>query len=295
MTEMTALIAAFLSAVFASASTLLVKCFVRQTDSVVVTSVQAAVMLVFSAAVCLVSGSFSTVASTGIRSILFMAVSGISTGMTWLYYFRALQEGDADKVMPIEKANIFLTILIAVFFFHEKSHLPFKMAGAAVILFGLILLLTGSARASQGPKCGSCRWLKYALLSSFFAALNTIFSKLALAGMNSNFGTLLNTAVALVIAALFLSSGKNAGMLRAAPRREVVIVAISGISTAFNWLLYYYAVKNAPMTAVAPLNKLSVPIVILFSRFVLGSGIRKDQGIGLACIVAGMMMVAAVA
>ena len=92
-----------------------------------------------------------------------------------------------------------------------------------------------------------------------------------------------------------LGSGKKAGMMRAAPRREVVIVAISGISTAFNWLLYYYAVKNAPMTAVAPLNKLSVPIVILFSRFVLGSGIRKDQGIGLACIVAGMMMVAAVA
>ena len=326
---MTALIAAFFSAVFAATSTLIIKCFAKQTDSTVVTTVQSIVMLVFSALVCFGTGSFSTVSATDLKSVLFMTISGIATGLTWLFYYHALKEGDADKVMPIEKANIFLTILIAVFFFHETRFFAVKMAGSAVVLFGLLLLAVGSFRAArqgdgaaesevyraQGRNkgnianseeragtnsavpcgAGSCRWLRYALLSSLFAAVNTIFSKLALAGMNSNFGTLLNTAVALVVVLIFLAGENKLSMLRTAPRKELMAVILSGVSTAFNWIFYYYAVKYAPMTLAVPLNKLSVPMVILFSHYVLGSEIKKEQGIGLASIVAGMMMVAVVA
>ena len=291
---MTALLAAFFSAVFAAASTLLIKCFASRTDSTVVTAVQTFVMFPFSVLVCIFAGSFRTLPSTDLRSILFMTVSGVATGLTWLFYFRALKEGDADKVMPIEKANIFLAILIAVFFFHETRFFAVKMTGAAIVFLGLVFLLIGSLKASKGGAC-SCRWLKYALLSSFFAGVNTIFSKLALAGMDSNFGTMLNTAVALIIVLLLIAGEKKLTLFRTSPQKEMLVVAASGVSTALNWLLYYYAVKYAPMSAAVPLNKLSVPMVILFSRYVLGSRIRKEQGIGLAGIVAGMMVVAVVA
>ena len=291
---MAAYIAAFFSAVFAAGATLLVKCFVKRTDSTVVTTIQSIVMLAASALICLFTGSFGAAAQTAPRSMLFMVISGIATGLTWLTYYHALREGDADKVMPIEKANIFITILIAVFFFHEMRHFSIKMIGAAVVFSGLVFLMAGSVKSAKAEPEKGTGWLVFASLSSAFAAVNTISSKLALAGMDSNFGTFLNTAVALIVVLLFLRAEKKLPMLLAAPKEELMAVALSGISTAFCWICYYYAVKYGPMTAVAPLNKLSVPMVILFSHFVLGTKTRKDQTVGLTGIVIGMMVVAVV-
>ena len=154
---MTALIAAFFSAVFAACATLLVKCFVKRTDPTVVTAIQSVVMLISSALICLFTGSFGSAAQTGMRSVVFMAVSGIATGLTWLTYYHALKDGDADKVMPIEKANIFITILIAVFFFHEMRNFPIKMTGAAVVFSGLVFLMAGSVKSAKTePEKAQC-------------------------------------------------------------------------------------------------------------------------------------------
>lgn len=289
--------AALLSAVFGATSTLVIKCRTDRLDPTVVTAIQTIVMLFFSGFAAFVSGSFSALQHIGSIYIVYMVLSGISTGLSWYFYYHALREGDADKVMPIEKANIFLTVLIAITLFHERRFLVVKLIGVTVIVIGLLLLIGTAMQKSARNTARSSgnkpsHWLGSAVLSSVFAASNTIFSKLALDGMDSNFGTMLNTAVGLVVVLMMVAGQKKIRELVTVPFRDAVYVLLSGVSTAICWMLYYYGVKYGLMSAVAPLNKLSVPIVIWFSGHFLGTKITKTEGAGLTGIVTGMMLVA---
>ncbi|MBQ8305468.1 MAG: EamA family transporter [Blautia sp.] len=285
--------AAWLSAISAAAATLFIKCYVKRTDSSVVTLIQTLVMLAGSFLITLSTGGFGGSSLPGPLSLFYMILSGISTGLTWLCYYKALQDGSASRVMPIEKANIVLTILIAIFLFHERSNLTIKLVGVVVILAGIMVLLWYSTKSTDSLDKSS--WLTYALLSSLFAALNTIFSKLSLSGMGSNLGTTINTAVALPVILLFAGFTHKLPMVKKVPASECVWIILSGLSTCSCWLCYYYAVKYGPMTVVAPVNKMSVPIVILFSTFFLKEKTRPAEGAGLFAIVIGMLGIAAAA
>ena len=286
--------AAWLSAISAAAATLFIKCRVKRTDSSVITLIQTIVMLIGSCLITLFTGGFKGSSLPGALSLFYMVLSGISTGLTWLCYYKALQDGSASRVMPIEKANIVLTILIAIFLFHERSNLTVKLIGVVVILAGILILLWYSRRSEGGGNSRSS-WLTYALLSSLFAALNTIFSKLSLSGMGSNLGTTINTAVALPVILLFAGLTHKLQQVKQVPASDFVWIVLSGLSTCSCWLCYYYAVKYGPMTVVAPVNKMSVPIVILFSTLFLKEKTRPAEGAGLFAIVIGMLGIAAAA
>ena len=315
------LTAAFLSAVFGAMATLLIKQFVKKTDSTLATALRTGVVLAVSWAAAWQTGSLQAPEGISLRCMVYILLSGISTALSWLFYYRALTGGDADKLMAIEKSSILAALAIAIVFFGERSHLMVKLAGMAVIGIGLLLLLKpGRSEKMSGRFAdrafgtGGNAWITFAFLASLFAALNTVFAKLGVTGMSSNLAAALNTSVVMaVVWAVVLLEAKT-GRLQKKPdpekvpgadspdrignlfsltsRKEVFWIAVSGAATGACWLCYYYAVKYGPLSVVVPVNKLSVPVAVVYSHFVFGERMRPRECAGMAGIVCGMMAVA---
>ena len=316
------LTAALLSAVFGAMSTLLIKQFVKRTDSTFATALRTGVVLLIAWVIAWQGGTLEKMQAISRRCILYIILSGVSTALSWLFYYRALSRGDADKIMAIEKSSILVTLSIAILAFGERSHLAVKLAGMAVIAAGLCLLVKPGRPAGEnglpaehpaGSSAGS--WIPFAFLASLFAALNTVFAKLGVSGMSSSLATALNTSVVMVVVWAVVLAELRSGRLKAAPaesgesvdtspdspgsgftglttRREVFWIAVSGAATGACWLCYYYAVKYGPLSVVVPVNKMSVPIAVIYSHFVFGERMQPRERAGMAGIVCGMMAVA---
>ena len=312
------LTAAFFSAVFGAMATLLIKQFVKKTDSTLATALRTGVVLLIAWVIAWQAGALQSMQAISRQCILYIMLSGVSTALSWLFYYRALTRGDADKIMAIEKSSILVTLTIAILAFGEQSHLAVKLAGMAVIAAGLCLLVRsartagGEGRPDGRTAAGSGRsWLPYAFLASLFAALNTVFAKLGVSGMSSSLATALNTSVVMVVVWAVVLAELRTGRLKAVPERtgavsadrssgmmalttcrEVFWIAVSGAATGACWLCYYYAVKYGPLSVVVPVNKLSVPIAVIYSHFVFGERMQPRERAGMAGIVCGMMAVA---
>lgn len=125
---------AFGSAVFAGLTSILAKCGIRKTDSDAATAIRTIVVLIFSWIMMLITGSIGTISSLSSKTWMFLILSGIATGVSWLCYFKALQLGDVNKVVPIDKSSTILTIILAFIFLGEPITL---VKGIAVVLIGI--------------------------------------------------------------------------------------------------------------------------------------------------------------
>ena len=110
---------AFGSAFFAGVTSILAKCGIRKTDSTVATAIRTIMVLLFSWLMVFIVGSQDQISSIGGRTLCFLILSGLCTGASWLCYFKALQLGDVNKVVPIDKSSVVLTILLAFLFLGE--------------------------------------------------------------------------------------------------------------------------------------------------------------------------------
>ena len=274
---------AFLSALFAGLTSILAKCGIRKTDSTVATAIRTIVVLFMSFGMVLIVDSFHGIREITPRTWLFLVLSGLATGASWLCYFRALQLGDVNKVVPIDKSSTVLTILLAFLFLHESVNW-LKGLCIALIAAGTWLMIEKKAQAGETK---SRAWFIYAALSAVFAALTSILGKIGIEGVESNLGTMIRTAVVLVMAwAMVLLTGK-AGKIRQTPKRELAFICLSGLATGGSWLCYYKALQDGLASVVVPIDKLSILVTVAFSYVVFHEKLTKKALAGLVLIVAG--------
>lgn len=277
---------AFASAFFAGLTSILAKCGIRETDSTVATAVRTIVVLIFSWIMVFVVGSQGQLGDIDGRTLLFLVLSGLATGGSWLCYFKALQIGDINKVVPIDKSSTVLTILLAFVFLHEAISLP-KLIGVVLIGVGTYMMIekkSSGKEAEQGMK-----WLWYAVGSAVFAALTSILGKVGIEGVESNLGTAVRTGVVLVMAwGMVFVSGKGS-KVRMIPKKELWFICLSGLATGGSWLCYYRALQDGLASVVVPIDKLSILVTIAFSYVVFGERLSKKSAAGLVLIVAGTL------
>lgn len=278
------------SAFFAGVTPILAKCGIRKTDSTVATAVRTVVVLIFSWIMVLVSGSFGQITSISSYTFLFLVLSGAATGASWLCYFKALQSGDINKVVPIDKSSTVLTIILALIFLHEGISLP-KTVAVIAIAVGILLMIERKD-VEETKKTGRGGWFLYAAGSAFFASLTAILGKVGISGVESNLGTAIRTCVVIIMAwGMVFVTGKQWEVMRIG-KKELAFICLSGVATGASWLCYYRALQEGPASIVAPVDKLSVLVTVAFSYFVFGEKLRTKEAAGLALLTAGTVAMA---
>ena len=274
------------SAFFAGITAVLAKCGIQKTDSDVATAIRTIVVLAFSWLMVLLVGSASQIAAISAYTWTFLILSGLATGASWLCYFRALQLGDINKVVPIDKCSIVLTVLLAFILLREPISL-WKLIGLLAITGGTLLMIQKKEKTTESI---GVSWLIYAVLSAVFASLTAIFGKIGITGVESNLGTALRTGVVLLMAWLVVFVKGKQTAVRQVPGKELIFIVLSGIATGASWLCYYKALQDGLANVVVPIDKLSILVTIAFSYVVFQETLSKRAGIGLLCVVVGTLL-----
>lgn len=279
------------SAFFAGLTSILAKCGIRNTDSNVATALRTIVVLVFSWVMVFIVGSQNTIWDLSLRTLLFLCLSGMATGASWLCYFRALQLGDINKVTPIDKSSVVLTMLLAFILLGEEiSFLKF----VSMILIGigtLLMIQKKESAAKEGTKeKGSYAWLLYAIGSAVFASLTAILGKIGIENVESNLGTAIRTGVVLVMAWIVVVVSKKQNTIKDIDFKSWIFLLLSGFATGGSWLCYYRALQMGPASVVVPIDKLSILVTVAFSYFVFHEKLSRKAAIGLAMIVGGTLL-----
>ena len=319
-------LAAAASALFAGVTSILAKIGIEHTDSDVATAIRTTVVLVFSWVMTAISVGDVPAALAAItpRSYLFLGLSGLATGASWICYFAALSEGDVNKVVPIDKSSTALSVLLAIVLFGETSHLAVKLVATAVILGGTFLIIerkkgsgarsagagsganSGSANAladapadgsvcvpadgsADAPADGGCRWLVLAVLSAVFAALTSVLAKVGIEHVDSSLATAVRTCFVLMMAWVIVAARGKLGLARDVDRRELAFICASGVATGASWLFYYYAVQTGQVSVVVQIDKLSILVSIAFARAVFDERLSRRAAVGLVLIVAATL------
>ncbi len=278
------------SAFFAGLTSILAKCGIRKTDSSVATAVRTIVILAFSWGIVWIVGSWRQISLISGKTMLFLILSGAATGASWLCYFRALQAGDINKVVPIDKSSTVLTILLALIFLGEGVSFP-KLLAVLAIAAGIFLMIEKKDVKEQEQK-GKTGWMLYAAGSAFFASLTAVLGKIGISGVESNLGTAIRTGVVLVMAwGMVFITGKQREV-KHIDRKELAFICLSGIATGASWLCYYRALQEGPASVVAPIDKLSVLVTVIFSYFVFGEKLKGRALAGLALLTVGTVVMA---
>ena len=281
------IIYAFGSAIFAGLTSILAKCGIRQTDSTVATAIRTIVVLAFSWLMVFVVGSQGQIGSIGGKTLIFLILSGLATGASWLCYFKALQIGDINKVVPIDKSSTVLTILLAFIFLHEEISLP-KAIGVVLIAIGTFMMIEKKDTKPQDTKGKG--WLFYAVGSAVFASLTAILGKVGISGVESNLGTAIRTVVVLIMAWVMVFATGKQGEIHKVPKNELGFICLSGLATGASWLCYYKALHDGLASVVVPIDKLSILVTIAFSYIVFHEHLSKKATGGLVLIVAGTLV-----
>ena len=279
--------AAILSAVFAGLTSILAKCGIKKTDSDLATALRTIVVLIFSWIMVLVVGSLHTITEIEPKAFIFLILSGLATGASWICYFKALSVGDINKVVPIDKSSTVLTVLLAIICFGETSNLVMKLIATAILAVGIFLMVE---KKKGEEKQESKTWMLYAVLAAVFAALTSILAKMGISGVESNLGTAIRTGVVLIMAWVIVFARGKQAQLKNIDKKELLFIGLSGIATGASWLCYYYAIQNGEVSVVVPIDRLSIIATVIFSYFVFKEKLSKKAFAGLCLMVVGTLL-----
>lgn len=284
---------AFLSALFAGLTSILAKIGIEKVDSNLATALRTVVVLAFAWLMVLVVGSQAGLADIDAKTLAFLILSGLATGGSWMFYFKALQIGDVNKVVPIDKSSTVLTMLLA-FLLLGESLTPLKVVAMLLIGAGTYMMIEKKENADTRsiPRKGG-KWLLYALLSAVFASLTAILGKIGIEGVESNLGTAIRTVVVVVMAWCIVFWQGTAGGIKNISKRSWTFLALSGLATGLSWLCYYRALQDGDASVVVPIDKLSILVTVAFGWFVFRERLTRISGLGLALIVAGTLLLLA--
>lgn len=274
------------SAFFAGATSVLAKAGIKSVSSDFATAFRTGVVLIFSWLMVFVVGCQNAVSTITPRALVFLALSGAATGLSWLCYFKALSIGNLSKVVAVDKSSTFLTILLALIFFREPFHWLTGL-GIAVMIAGTALMLENG-----DAKKGERGWLFYAAGSAVFAALQSILGKVGVQDMDSTLATALRTVVVLIFAWAIVLGKKEGGDWKKMTRRDAVLLVLSGITTGASWLCYYRALQTGRASVVVPIDKCSILFAVALSAIFLKEKQTRRSLLALALVVAGTFMIA---
>ncbi len=283
------IIAAIFSAVFAGLTAILAKCGIRKTNSDVATALRTVVVLMFSVLMVFIVGSQSSITGISSKSWIFLILSGLATGASWICYFKALSLGNVNKVAPIDKSSTVLSVLFAIILFGETNNLIIKLIGTTLIGVGIYLMIE---KKSADKKNENVEWVIYAILSAVFAALTSILAKVGISGVESNLATAIRTVVILGIAWGIVFAKKEQKQITHIDKKELLFIGLSGLATGASWLFYYYAIQNGAVSVVVPIDKMSILLTVLFSRMILKESLSKKAVVGLCLMCAGTLAMA---
>lgn len=298
------------SSFFAGITAILAKCGIQKTDSDVATAIRTIVVLLFSWLMVLLTGSWAGITQISGKTFVFLVLSGLATGASWLCYFHALQKGDINKVVPIDKSSTILTILLALFFLQEGLTWE-KAASVLLIAVGTMLMISpkeshhpaqndtknlaenGRKKDTQNPAIKKSRdWLIYAVLSAVFASLTAILGKIGITEIDSNLGTAIRTTVVLIMAWMMVVVSGKQQQLKKIEKKELGFIGLSGLATGGSWLCYYRALQGGPASVVVPIDKLSILVTIAFSKIVFHEKLTKKSALGVVGITVGTVWLA---
>ena len=280
---------AVMSAIFAGLTAILAKCGIRKTDSDLATALRTIVVLVFSWIMVFVVGSENQLTQISGKSLLFLFLSGLATGASWICYFKALSQGDVNKVVPIDKSSTILTVLLAIVCFNETANLIIKLIGTALLAIGIFLMIE---KKQTTEKKENKTWMIYAAFSAIFAALTSILAKVGISGVESNLATAVRTYIVLIMAWIIVFAGGKQKQLKTLDKRELVFIALSGVATGASWLCYYYAIQKGVVSVVVPIDKMSIIVAVAFSYFVFKEKLSVKAFIGLCLMLVGTLSMA---
>ena len=277
---------AFGSALFAGITAILAKCGIKNTDSNVATALRTIIVLIFSWMMVFISGTQSIILDMSVKTLVFLILSGISTGASWLCYFKALQIGDINKVTPIDKSSTILTMVLAFIILGEGITL-IKFIAMILIGMGTYLMIQKKEEVRRETK--NRMWLWYALGSAIFASLTSILGKVGIEGVDSTLGTAIRTIVVLIMAWIVVFVTGKQNTIKDIDKRSWLFLVLSGVATGGSWLCYYRALQIGPASIVVPIDKLSILVTVAFSYIVFNEKLNKKSTIGLIMIVVGTL------
>ena len=282
---------AFGSALFAGITSILAKCGIKKTDSHVATALRTIVVLIFSWLMVFIVHSQNQISTISTNTWIFLILSGFATGSSWLCYFKALQLGDVNRVVPIDKSSTILTIILAFIFFKEEINV-LRLVCVVLIAIGTYMMITKKeiSQEEQNKAGGSHGWLFYAVLSAVFASFTSILGKVGIEGINSNLGTAIRTIVVLIMAWIVVFATGKQHTIKHIEKKEFGFICLSGLATGGSWLCYYKALQDGLASVVVPIDKLSIVVSIVFSYFVFKEKLTPKSFTGLVLIIAGTLI-----
>ena len=283
------LFAAVLSAIFAGLTSILAKCGIKKTDSDVATLLRTVVVLIFSWIMVFIVGSAPQMTAIEPKSLIFLILSGLATGASWICYFKALSIGDVNKVVPIDKSSTILSVIFAIILFNETNNLPVKIVATALLTVGIMLMIE---KKEVSKSSNSSSWFWYAIGAALFAALTSILAKMGISNVESNLGTAIRTGVVLIMAFIIVLSKGKQSQVKLVEKKELLFIVLSGIATGASWLCYYYAIQKGIVSVVVPIDKLSIIVSIFFSYIVFREKLTKKAFLGLLFMVCGTLIMA---
>ena len=277
---------AFGSALFAGATSILAKIGIEEVDSHLATALRTIVVLVFSWLMVFIVGSQNQLTAISIKSYVFLILSGMATGASWLCYFKALQLGDVNKVVPIDKSSTILTMILAFVFLKEDITIP-MISGMIAIGIGTYLMIQKKEEEQKQVK--NKIWLIYAVLSAVFASLTSILAKVGIENVESNLGTAIRTIVVLIMAWIIVFLQKKHGQVKNISKKSFVFIGLSGIATGASWICYYKALHDGLASIVVPIDKLSILVTVAFEYIFLREKLSRSSMVGLILITVGTL------
>ena len=281
---------AFGSAFFAGVTSILAKCGIKKSDSTIATAIRTIVVLVFACIMAYLTGPVSSIMMLSIKTWIFLILSGFATGASWLCYFHALQNGEVNKVVPIDKSSTVLTMILAMIFLGEGISL--SGVTAIILIGGGTLMMIEKKEDEEKKNKENHQWVAYAFLSALFASLTSILGKVGIEGIDSNLGTAIRTFVVLIMSWLIVFITGKKEKLREIQKKELFFIIVSGIATGASWLCYYKALQDGPASVVVPIDKLSIIVSIVFSRIAFKEHLTRKASIGLSAIIIGTLIIA---
>ncbi|MCI5727807.1 MAG: EamA family transporter [Clostridium sp.] len=273
------------SAFFAGITAILAKIGVKNVNSNVATAIRTVVILIFSWIMVLITNSYQEIAFVDEETLIFLILSGIATGLSWLCYYRALQIGDVNKVVAIDKSSIVLTIILAFIILDEKITF-IKFISIIIIVIGTYLMIDKKNEAEYKK---NRRWLMFVLLSAIFASLTSILGKIGINNINSNLGTAIRTIIVLIMAWIVVFVTKSNKEIKKIDKRSLKFIILSGITTGLSWLCYYRALQDGYASVVVPLDKFSIVFTVVFSYIFLKEKLNKKAFLGFLLIILGTL------
>lgn len=283
------IVAAILSALFAGLTAVLSKCGIKHANSDVATAVRTSVVLVLAWAIVFITGAYTTLSQISGRSWLFLILSGLATGASWICYFRALSLGEVSKVAAVDKSSTVLSVLFAIILFADEREKWWLKLIFLVLIAAGTFLMTDIKRGTEKKKL---TWLAFALLSAVFAAATSLLAKIGIENVDSNAATAIRTCVVLVMAWLIVFCRRETKYVKQLRGRGIVFLILSGLATGASWLCYYYAIQQGQVSIVVPIDRLSILVTVLFSLVVFKEKLSLKAWIGLALLTSGTVLMA---